>query len=329
MIQEETRPFASVLEALLTDENVPIHLLYRLSDLAPEEWERFTSRWSQVPEERRRVIVRHMADISEENFVVDFSPVFAHCFQDLAAAVRVAALDGLWDATDTSLIEPIIDLMRTDESIEVRAAAAAALAHYVLMAEWGELPRHISPPIVEALLTEYEKPATPLPIKRAALEALGAANHPRVAALIKEAYESYDPGLQLSAVFAMGNSADPRWLPTVLAEMTSPSVEMRAEAARAAGTIGRSDAISALADLAVDEDLEVSLTAVKSLGQIGGDLAYEILAELAADPEFEHLREAVEEAIDELTWLSGELSLLTIPDDDEPFEDAQPWDFEE
>lgn len=323
MRQEPEEPFASVLEALFSGDPVPIYLLYRLSDMTAEEMAEFNRHWPDVPAERRRVIVRHLADISEDNFVVDFTPVFAHCFADPAPPVRAAALDGLWDSTNVSLVRLIIEMMQHDDSVEVRAAAAAALAHYVLMAQWGELPATISPPIVKALLAEYEKAETAAPIKRAALEALGAANHPRVGALIEEAYESDDFDMQLSAVFAMGSSANSRWLPTVLDEMGNPSPAMRVEAARAAGAIGDSDAVEELANLTVDEDLDVRLTAVTALGQIGGDVAHRVLLDLADDPESEDLHDAVDEALEELPWMGGELSLMSWDDDDSLFDDEE------
>jgi HEAT repeat protein len=210
--------------------------------------------------------------------------------------------------------------MQHDENVEVRAAAAVSLAHYVLMAEWGELPPTISPPIVDALLAEYEKAEAALPIKRAALEALGAANHPRVGSLIEEAYESDDFDMQISAVFAMGSSANSRWLPTILDEMGNPEATMRLEAARAAGAIGSSEAIDELANLTVDEDLDVRLTAVTALGRIGGDVAYRILVDLADDPESEELHEAVDEALEEMTWMSGDLKLMSLDDDDSLFD---------
>lgn len=318
MEREKTeKPFSEVLDALFTDEQIPIPLLYRLSDMPAEAFNTLVERWPAVAEERRRVIVRHLADISEENFVVDFSPFFSFCFQDETAAVRIAALDGVWDCTNLALIDPIIRLMQSDENDEVRAAAAAALAHYVLMAEWGELPRKISPRIVAALLAEYEKDETAVAVKRAALEALGAANHPRVPTLIQEAYEQENFDMQISAVFAMGNSADPRWLPIILEEMSNPMAEMRAEAARAAGTIGSSDAVPSLAELAIDEELSVGLAAVTSLGQIGSEQAREILLDLLDDPEFETLHETIDEALDEMDWLGGEFDLLAWSDDDE------------
>lgn len=320
MRQETEEPFSSVLDALFTDEQLPIHLLYRLSDMTADEMVEFGQRWLDASPERRRIIVRHLADISEENFVVDFAPVFAHCFTDPAPPVRVAALDGLWDATHLPLIRPIIEMMQHDESLEVRAAAAAALAHYVLMAEWGELPATISPPIVDALLTEHEKADTAVPVKRAALEALGAASHPRIGTLIEDAYDSGDFGMQLSAVFAMGSSADSRWLSIVLDEMGSPSAEMRIEAARAAGVIGSSEAVEELAYLTSDEDLGVRLMAVTALGQIGGDAAQRVLLDLAEDPESEDLHDAVDEALEELTWMTGEFELMAWGDEDSSFD---------
>jgi HEAT repeat protein len=317
MEEKEQLPFSTVLEKIFMADPLPLDQLYRLSDMSEADAEQFWTGWTAVPDERRRVIMRHLADISEENFVVDFVPIFAKAIADPFAPVRVAALDGVWDATSTSLVRPIINLLQTDVDEEVRAAAASALAHYVLLAEWNQLPAHISPSIVEALLAEYDKVETAVAIKRSALEALGAANHPRVPRLIEEAYEHDQLEMQLSAVFAMGNSADSRWLPIVISEMQSPSEDMRAEAARAAGSIGGSDAVEALANLIVDEELLVALAAVESLGQIGSERAMEILQSLIGDPDFEALHEAVEDAMEEMAWLSGDVDFNWLDVDEE------------
>ncbi len=317
MKEEKQLPFSSVLEQLFTADPLPLELLYRLSDMSDADEANFWGGWTAVADERRRVIMRHLADISEENFVVDFVPIFAKAINDSFAPVRVAALDGLWDATNISLVRPIIRLMQTDEDVDARAAAASALAHYVLLAEWGQVPASISPAIVEALLAEYDKPDMEIAVKRSALEALGAANHPRVPGIIEDAYESAQLDIQISAVFAMGNSADPRWLPTVIDEMQNPSEDMRAEAARAAGLIGGSDAVEALANLLMDEDLAVSLAAVEALGQIAGDRPTELLEALLHDSDFEDLHEAVEEALEEMAMLGGNVDFDWLDVDDE------------
>lgn len=317
MKEEKQLPFPSVLEQLFTADPLPLELLYRLSDMSDADEAGFWKAWTAVADERRRVIMRHLADISEENFVVDYVPIFNNAIHDSFAPVRVAALDGLWDATNVGLVRPIIRLMQTDEDVNVRAAAASALAHYVLLAEWGQVPASISPAIVEALLAEYDKPDMEMTVKRSALEALGAANHPRVASIIENAYENPQLDIQMSAVFAMGNSADPRWLPTVIGEMQNPSEDMRAEAARAAGSIGGSDAVEALADLLMDEDLAVSLAAVEALGQIAGDRPTELLQALLEDSDFEDLHEAVEEALEEMALLGGEVDFDWFDVEDE------------
>jgi hypothetical protein len=309
------KPFSEVLTALFTNSTVPIQELYRLSDMSVAETAEFESRWPGVDDERRRVIARHMADLTEDNYVVDFSPAFGFMLQDPAVPVRLAALDGMWDTTNTSLIGAITDRLQQDDSTEVRAAAAAALAHFVIMAEWGQLPRHISTRLVEMLLHEYDKPDTPLAVKRAALEAMSAANHPRIEELILAAYHSGHFEMQLSAVFAMGSSADSRWLPTVLDEMENDEPAMQAEAARAAGTIGEDQAIPALTRLVLHEERMVALTAVHALGQIGGNTAYRVLTTLIDDPEFERLHRAASEALEEMDWLGGNLGFGTFLDD--------------
>jgi HEAT repeat protein len=322
MKDKTERPFPSVLEALLYDDPFPLHLLYRLSDLEAEEMAQFKAQWPKATEDRRSELTRHMADIVEDNYVVDFGPIFAHAFTDPAPAVRIAALDGLWDSTDPSLIEPIIGIMQRDASVDVRAAAARALAHYVLLAEWGQMPQQHADKAVAALLVEYERPTTAPAVKRAALEAMAAADTPRINELILDAYENGSMELQLSAIFAMGSTAERRWLELLIDELESPSPDFRAEAARAVGAIGDSDSIDALEQLITDEDLEVSMAAVLALGQIGGDKAFAILTALSENPEFEDLYDVIDEALEEMEWSTGSFDMLTFSEDDDESEDG-------
>lgn len=306
----ETLPISTILESLRNSEQVSIHLLYRLSDMSPEELVDFYSIWDTIDEDKRRIIIRHLADITEHNFQVDFSDVFAHGLDDKAAEVRLASLDGLWDCERISLIEKIIELMRDDPSVEVRALAAATLGHYVLLAEWGQIPLHHAEPIADALLEQIDDYNADAAIQRAALESISASGHPRVQSLIQDAYISGELDSQISALFAMGRSADPYWLNILREEMSSPVVEMRIEAARAVGEIAHTSAVPELIELTSDEDLEVRLMAITSLGRIGGDVAHRYLSELAEDPDHLELHETVVEALDEIEWLGGAIDLL-------------------
>ena len=328
MKEEDQQPFSEVLNELFNQEQVPVHQVFRLSDMLPEEQERFLAAWPAVEDERRREIMGHLVDLAEENFSVDFLPVFKLGLTDTHAAVRILALDGIWDATDVRLIAPVLQMMQTDADLDVRAAAARALAHFVLLAEWGQIPSRPVEPVVAALLAAYEDAETAVPIKRVALEALGAASHPRVHALIEEAYENDDPGMQLSAIFAMGNTADPRWLPTILAELDNHSPDVRAEAAQAAGAMGSSDAIPPLAELVYDEEEDVRAAAIIGLGQIGGDQAQALLSELLEDDEFEEMHELIQEALESLLLLGGELDLMDYMErGDDAYDDDEDDDY--
>lgn len=320
MYEENRLPFGEVLELLFVSDSVPIQHLYRLSDMADEEMADFQRYWRSAEEERRVEIARHMADLSEENFVVDFAPLFSFMLMDAHAPVRTAALDGLWDCQDERMVEPIIDLMVNDQSADVKAAAARALAHFLMMAEWGQVPSRKVDVIFEALRTLYEDPETALLVRGATLEAMGPHSHPKVSEYISDSYAGPSPELQRSALFAMGTSADTRWVPFLLDEMESPYPEMRAEAARAAGAIGSSEAISQLSELIYDYDEDVASVAIAALGQIGGDQASRILEALLEDEDFAHLHGVVEEGLEEADWLESDFKLFSWSE--EELEDA-------
>lgn len=309
--------FSQVLASLFESETLPIHLVYKLSDLTREQVDAFRSAWPTVELERRTAIARHMADISEESYLVNFDTACACLFEDDAAAVRLAALDTIWDSTETDLIPVILTIFQNDAELSVRAAAARALAHFIVLAEWGEVDPIHTDPVVKALLLEYEKPTTSLEIKRAVLETVAAAGGDQINAHILDAYNEGSFELQLSAVFAMGNTADNRWLPILEEEFENSSPEMRAEAARAMGAIGDANGIDALQQLLVDEDSDVLVAAIHALGQIGGERAFQILTDLGEDPELEEHFEVIEEALDEMELMLGEFELFNFADEDD------------
>lgn len=311
------QPFSEALSDLLTGEPLPLGTLTRLSDMTDEQMDQFQQAWPSVEQARREDIARLLAETAEDNFLVDFDPVFHFLFKDTAPAVRVAALQGLWDSTNESLIPTVIGMVEQDEDLIVRATAARALAHYVLLAEWGQVSDESSEAIVTALNAQLEDEDAPAELRRASLEAVASTNTPRVNEHILEAYESGSQEMQLSAIYAMGLTADKRWLPLVLEEMSHPEAEVRVEAARAAGTIGDAAAVSELAQAVYDEELEVAAAAVWSLGQIGSDDAMDILNEMFENAERPELLELIEEALEEMEWQIGAFDALTFDDDDD------------
>ncbi|MDJ0753082.1 MAG: HEAT repeat domain-containing protein [Ardenticatenaceae bacterium] len=306
---------------MLFDENrdVTVSKIYQLSDLPTREFEQFFSRWQSLEPDRKGIIARHMADISEENFVVDFAPFAGRLMTDPAAEVRLASLDMLWDCSDVALIDPIIERMEQDQDDRVRASAAATLGHYMLMIQWGEIDDQYESSIATALLAQFNGAMTPVEIRRAALESISSASLDVVPDLINQAYTSRDPLMQLSAVFAMGRTADSRWSREIRTELDSDDPDMRAEAGRAAGALGSSDFADQLAQIAkFDDHIEAQIAAIYALGQIGNELASKTLDEIVSDEEYEDLHEIAEEAMEEMMvmGMDFDLSLLDWQDDD-------------
>ena len=320
-MNEEKRdtPFAEIMQNLQGEEPVNVSQLYRLSDMDAVDEAAFFSLWRQLPSGRRRTIVQHLVDIMEENFEVEFGPIFTLCLEDEDGQVRASALEGLWDSTDLRLVPRIMELLLADASEVVQVAAARALAHFILMMEWGQLSSSYKDNIVAALLQVWDRPDCPVALKRAVLEAVATAEHQRVAAMIKEAYGSRRIELQVSALFAMGLTANPSWIATINDELESPYDEIRAEAARAAGNIGRSDTVERLRLLVDDPEPEVQFAVVEALAQIASDEAAEILNDILDDEDAAHLHEAVEEAITEMSFFQiSDFTLLDFDDDDAP-----------
>ena len=318
---ENEVPFSAVLEAVSDADPINIATLYRLSDMSNSDSAAFFETWSTLSVERRRLVMQHLADIMEDNFEVEFGPIFRHGLEDNDSKVRRAALEGLWDSSDTKLVPSIVRILDNDESEEVRVAAARSLAHYIMMIEWGQLQERAKPAIVTALLTHWDRPDATLELKRAVLEAISASGHERVEKMIGEAYSSRQLELQVSALFAMGNTADPQWISTLTDEMESPYDEVRAEAARAAGNIGRSDVVEQLRHMVDDPEAEVQFAVVEALGQIGSEEATEILNAILEDEDAEFLHEAVEEALAEMAIFQlADFSLFDMDDDVEHIE---------
>lgn len=300
------------------DEPISVAGLFALSGLDRADFAPVRSAWGSLSPDRRQTAIRHMVDIAEDNFEVDFGSIFRLGLDDQAPGVRAAALEGLWEDDDATLIAPILKLF-TDASETVRIAAAGALGRFVYAGELEDIPASKVAPVIKALKAAYTNPAETLDVRRRALEALGFLSYEEVGAFIRQGYQAPELPMRLSAVFAMGRSADDEhWGETVVRELNSSEPEMRFEAARAAGELEYTPAVRRLAELLDDVDENVQQAAVWSLGQIGGDKARQLLqAVLLSDAE--HLHEDAEAALDELEFKGNNLdfTLMDFEDDDE------------
>jgi len=276
----------------------------RLSDLDRTAAARFAGEWTGLPEETRERIVRAMDELAEDRVELNFGRALRVALDDPSPVVRQLAVAALWEDERQDLIDPLRDLLGRDPSQDVRAEAARGLGKFAHMAESVALPEATARLLRDELLAVAGDEREPEALRQRALESAAVfGRDPEVRNLILDAYESDDQAWQGSALFAMAQSLDPSWLPTVLQELASSDAQLRFEAARACGALGDEAAIPELVECASDEDVEVRHAAIGSLGQIGGPAAIRALQALSTTAS-EADQETIEEALDKAIMLS-------------------------
>lgn len=282
--------------------------LYSLSDLEGDHLAQFRVVWQTMSVERRRSLVARLVETAETNFDLDFSAILTPALRDEDPAIRLSAIEGVFEDSPRAVIEQLLSLAQGDPLTPVRAAAAQALGIFVLKGELGKLPAALNQRLQDTMWALHANPAEPLEVRRRALEALSNCTRDGVADLIRDAYHAAELPMRISAVFAMGRSCDDVWQALVLDELSSEHAEMRFEAARAAGELELRPAVPRLAELAYEDDREIQEMAVWALGEIGGSAAQNVLRQLAAladERDDEELAQAVGEAQD-MASLAGQ-----------------------
>ncbi len=253
--------------------NLSYPILVELSGLAPSELGQFARSWSKMDVIRRRQVVDSMVVAAEENADLDFASVLRVCFKDPDAKVRQRSIEGVWEIEDRSLILSLTDVLKGDNSGEVRAAAAMALGKFSMLAQDGKILSKDGDQVRESLMQVLEDEDEWLGVRRRALESAAPFDVADVNKHIQLAYNSDDLDLKCSSLYAMGKTGNPNWLQALYRELQSAVPAVRYEAATACGEIDDGDATPHLVSLIQDDDLQVQLAAIRSLGTIGGSLA--------------------------------------------------------
>ena len=302
-------PFTKLLRELRTlGDFSDLRELCHLSHLDGEQSGRLREVWDVLPVVLRRRLTARLVALAEADVEMCFSSVFRLALEDADATVRASAIEGLWEDRDLRLVPLLERRLLEDDAAEVQAAAAASLGRFVLLGELGEIPARLHETAYRALLAAHWRSDCSTDVRRRTLEALAYASTETVAELIQDAYESPEGKMRVSAVFAMGRSADDRWELHVEQEVDSPDPELRFEAARACGELRITGTIPALTRLTDDDDIEVREAAIWALGQIGGNAARSILKRLCSASGDEARRVAAEAALAQLEFFQGDLS---------------------
>ncbi len=307
---------------------LPFSRLYALSDLSGQKLADFRRMWDAFPVAQRRRLAHALAELAEASFQVNFDAIFRHCLDDPDEQVRATAIEGLWENEDVALIGPLLSKLRTDPSIEVRAAAAAGLGRYVLAGELEQLAPPIQVRIMSELLTTIHAADESTQVRRRAVESVAYACTPDVLEVLELAYYDEDETMRLSAIVGMGRSCDRRWKDIILTELENTSEAMRYEATLACGGLALPDAVPALARQLDDADAQIRDAAIWSLGQISGTQAKQALLTAYEDAD-EDTRAILDEALAEQALLEGDLEfpLYELDQDqlDDPLDDELPF----
>ena len=271
-------PLEAFLETIAeSDAQVPSAEFVELSDLSPEELGGFARTWFDLSLERQQWIVSTLVELGEGNAELDFSAVFKMCLKDDDEVVLEKALEGLWEHEDRSVITALIQILRSDKSTFVRAAAAVGLGKFPLLAQEGKLLARDGESIHQSLMEVLEDPDQDLDVRRRSLEAVAPFNTSDIQRFVSWAYENADLKLKSSSIFAMGRTGEPSWLPLLLKELQNREPTIRYETANACGELGEEDAVPHLIPLLQDDDYQVQLAGINALGKIGGPLAKKVL----------------------------------------------------
>jgi len=322
--------FEEVVESALDEaQDLPLELLSMLSGMMPDETGIFVERWSLTPASRRLLLLQALVELAESSFEMDFGFIFRHCMNDEDDEVRTTALQGLWEDESASLVEPLVAMLLEDPSARVREEAAASLGRFALLAELGDLGARHARLIKEALLAVVSEQEGVPQVRRRAIESIAFLSVEGLRQIIDESYASDDRLLRVSALLAMGRSADSFWEGIVITELSSEDAELRYHAARACGELATREAVPVLARLVEDRDRDVQMAAIWALGQIGGAAARRTL-ESCYDSEDERLQERAEEALAEIRLAEGALDVGVFESDQEqaPQGEGLGWDLE-
>ncbi|MDH7489262.1 MAG: HEAT repeat domain-containing protein [Anaerolineae bacterium] len=327
--------FQQLLEGLQTwDESVlTSKWVSLLSSMGLDEQRALREAWPHIPLDGRRVLTQNLREMAEADVLVNFTDVFLVALDDPDEQVRLAALMGLWEYEEEDFVPTLIRMMESDPSVAVRAEAAMQLGRFAMAGELGEMDSETMDVVQRALMAAWNSPDQDLEVRRRALEAVSCVTNDAIPGMIEAAYRDKDERMNVSAVFAMGQTLDDAWAPYVLKELKSPRPEMRYEAARAAGELRLEDAVPTLLDMLNDPDIDVRVGVIEALGLIGGERALQVLMELARN-ENEAIREAALEALEVvqfgedplspavLTWILGK-DLGEMEDWDEELEEDE------
>ncbi len=295
--EQEQADFARALVSIAEQGPLSQPEIDTLSVLDGADLDRFREAWAPLPAGARARLIVALRGAAEQRLRLDFSAVNRLALEDADPQVRQAGVQSAIEDRSPALLKKLLELVRSDPSIEVRFAAAEDLARFTLLGELDDLEPEMTAELKSRLLSIVRDQNQAARVRGSALAALGYFSDVESARELASGFS--DPVLRLGAVRAMGRTADPRWTDRLMPVLGSDDPQLRVEAAHALGEIEDERAVTPLVELLEDPEPDVQLAVIQALGQIGGEDAREALLFLAEASE-DQLREAADKALEEI-----------------------------
>ena len=291
--------------------------LYRLSFPGESEMLEWHRVWPGLDPIARRDVARQLLASARDDFQVDYVPLFQAMLEDQEPEVRAIGVDGLWERKDLPLMRRLVSMLGSDPGAIVRARSAVALGRYIELGQLDRLDVDASRQALTALIDAATDDSEDAEVRRWAIASAGYVDDPAVVTLIGEAIEAHERPMRAGALRAMGNSADEKWAPELLAYLEVDEPELQMEAAHAAGELVIANAVPSLVVLACGEDRAVQLEAIWALGEIGSGDARRTVEGLLEELDGDDQLQALEDALATMSLFDGD---LPWSDPDEPGE---------
>jgi HEAT repeat protein len=312
--------FQKVLDTLLADSrDFPRRYLQEFSDIGTLELKTLLDVWPRIELSRKLTLLEDLDALAENDTLVSFDDLASALLTDPDPQVRARAIRLLDESEDVKLVPSFLDMLRNDPDIHVRVEAANALHLFVDLGELEEISESIYRQVEDALLISITS-EDDVRVRRTALESLGYSSRPEVSTLIESSFRRDEPHWQVSALTAMGRSADERWADEVTRALVNENDNIRRAAAQAAGELAlKSTRPLLLRMLGEEEDGTVLSAIIWSLSQIGGEDVRTYLENLLDLSEDEEQIAFLEEALDNLAFTEDldRFDLLAFDPDDE------------
>ena len=318
-MNEQITSFQTVLDSLLAPgRDFPRKYLGHFSDIQPLELQTVLDVWERVNLDRKLSLLEGLESLSETDTLVSFDDFASTILNDPNASVRVLAIRLLDECDDVNLVPMYLNLLKNDPDVSVRAEAANVLNLFVDLGELEEISEEVYGEVRLALLesASSEKEAR---VRRRALESLGWSSHPEVIALVESSFEGEDVDWKVSALIAMGRSANDIWEDRVLRSLLDANNKIRRAAVQSAGMLSLKSARIPLLRMLQEEDAEEVMSAVIwSLSQVGGEDVGTYLETLLDRAEDDDLIGFLEEALDNLAFTEdlNRFELLSVDPDE-------------